>query len=110
RLEQNDFAIQSWTSEASRMAKEARRHANILAARLLHTNPNLQLYKDSTLGIDAGIPLFSANHQVNIFDSSKGTFKNVLVGGSGGGGDFTQANPAIDGVLFGAVLNHGLTG
>ena len=109
RLEQNDFAIQSWTGEAARMAKEARRHANILTARLLHTNANIQLYKDATLGIDAGIPLFSSVHQVNIFDSTFGTFKNVLVGGTSGG-DFDQAAPAIDQALFAAALNHGLTG
>jgi phage major head subunit gpT-like protein len=105
RLEQNDFAVQSWTGEASRMAKEARRHANILAARLLHTNANLQLYKDATLGIDAGIPLFSTGHQVNIFDSSYGTFKNVLLGG---GTDFVGGT--IDQAMLAAVLNHGLTG
>lgn len=105
RLEQNDFAIQSWTNEASRMAKEARRHANILAAKLLHTNANLQLYKDATLGIDAGIPLFSSSHQANIFDSTKGTFKNVLLGG---GTDFVGGT--IDNAMFAAVLNHGLTG
>ncbi|HEY3498174.1 MAG TPA: hypothetical protein VGK73_25925 [Polyangiaceae bacterium] len=105
RLEQNDFAVQSWTGEAARMAKEARRHANILTARLLHANANIQLYKDATLGIDAGIPLFSSSHQVNIFDSVYGTFKNVLLGG---GTDF--AGSAIDQNLFKAVLNHGRTG
>jgi phage major head subunit gpT-like protein len=105
RLEQNDFAVQAWTGEAARMAREARRHGNILTARLLHANANLQLYKDATLGIDAGIPLFSNAHQVNIFDSSKGTFKNVLLGG---GTDF--AGSAIDQNLFKAVLNHGRTG
>jgi phage major head subunit gpT-like protein len=105
RLEQNDFAIQSWTGEAARMAKEAKRHANILTARLLHTNANIQLYKDATLGIDAGIPLFSASHQVNIFDSTFGTFKNVLLGG---GTDFVGGT--IDNAMFAAALNHGLTG
>lgn len=105
RLEQNDFAVQAWTGEAARMAIEARRHANILAARLLHANANIQLYKDATLGVDAGIPLFSSSHQVNIFDSSKGAFKNVLLGG---GTDFS--GNAIDQRLFSAVLNHGGTG
>jgi len=105
RLEQSDFAVQAWTSEARRMATEARRHGNILTARLLHANANLQLYKDSTLGVDAGIPLFSSSHQVNIFDTSKGTFKNVLLGG---GTDF--AGNAIDQELFRAVLLHGGTG
>lgn len=108
RLEQNDFAVMSWTSEASRMAREARRHANILTARMLSANANIQLYKDATLGIDAGIPLFSSSHQVNIFDSSKGTFKNVLVGGTSGG-DFDQSTPAFDQSLFSAVLTHGRT-
>lgn len=105
RLEQNDFAVQSWTGEAARMAREARRHANILTARLLHANANIQLYKDATLGIDAGIPLFSASHQVNIFDSSKGTFKNVLIGG---GTDFTGTS--FDQNMMRAVLKHGRTG
>lgn len=109
RLEQNDFAVKAWTGEAARMAVEAKRHANILTARLLHANANIQLYKDATLGIDAGIALFSSSHQVNIFDSTFGTFKNVLVGGTSGG-DFDQAAPAIDGALFDAVLNHGATG
>ena len=109
RLEQNDFAVRAWTGEAARMAVEAKRHANILAANLLHANANIQLYKDATLGVDAGIPLFSASHQVNIFDSTFGTFKNVLVGGTSGG-DFDQAAPAIDAALFRAVLNHGSTG
>jgi phage major head subunit gpT-like protein len=105
RLEQNDFAVAAWTSEASRMAREAKRHGNILTARLLHANANIQLYKDATLGIDAGIPLFSASHQVNIFDSSKGTFKNVLIGG---GTDF--AGGTIDQAMLSAVLNHFRTG
>jgi hypothetical protein len=72
---------------------------------LLHANANIQLYRDSTLGIDAGIPLFSSSHQVNIFDSSKGTFKNVLLGG---GTDF--AGGAIDQTMLRAVLQHGRTG
>lgn len=105
RLEQNDFAVQAWTSEAGRMAREARRHANILTARLLHTNANIQLYKDATLGIDAGIPLFSSSHQVNIFDGALGTFKNVLVGG---GTDFTGTSFNQD--MMRAVLKHGRTG
>ncbi len=105
RLEQNDFAVQAWTNEAASMAREARRHGNILTARLLHANANIQLYKDSTLGIDAGIPLFSASHQVNIFDSSKGTFKNVLIGG---GTDFVGTT--FDQAMFKAVLTHGSTG
>lgn len=105
RLEQNDFAVQAWTGEASQMATEARRHANTLAARLLHANANIQLYKDSTLGTDAGIPLFSSSHQVNIFDSSKGTFKNVLLGG---GTDF--AGGSFDQQMLRAVLKHGRTG
>jgi phage major head subunit gpT-like protein len=104
RLEQNDFAVQAWTGEAARMAREARRHANILTARLLHANSNIQLYKDATLGIDAGIPLFSSSHLVNIFDSSKGTFKNVLVGG---GTDF--AGTSFDQAMMKAVLKHGRT-
>lgn len=105
RLEQNDFAVQAWTTEAGRMAREAKRHANVLTARMLHANANIQLYKDTTLGIDAGIPLFSAVHQVNLFDSSKGTFKNVLLGG---GTDFTGGSINQD--LFRAVLLHGGTG
>lgn len=104
RLEQNDFAVQAWTSEAGRIAREARRHGNILTARLLHANANLQLYKDSTLGTDAGIPLFSTGHLVNIFDSSKGVFKNVLIGG---GTDY--AGTTIDQAMFKAVLKHGRT-
>jgi len=104
RLEQNDFAVQAWTSEATRMAREARRHANTLTARLLHANANIQLYKDATLGVDAGIPLFSSSHQVNIFDSSKGVFKNVLVGG---GTDFVGTT--INQAMFSAVLKHGRT-
>jgi phage major head subunit gpT-like protein len=105
RLEQNDFAVQAWTGEAAQMAVEARRHANMLCARMLHANANIQLYKDSTLGTDAGIALFSSSHQVNIFDSSKGTFKNVLLGG---GTDF--AGNAFDQNLVEAVLKHGRTG
>lgn len=105
RLEQSDFAVQSWLRKATALAKEAKRHANILAARVLHTNANLQLYKDSTLGTDAGIPLFSAAHQVNIFDGGLGTFKNVLLGG---GTDFVGGT--IDNAMFAAALNHGLTG
>ena len=79
--------------------------ANVLAATELHLNRNLQLYKDSTLGIDAGIPLFSSAHQVNIFDGALGTFKNVLLGG---GTDFVGGT--IDQAMLAAVLNHGLTG
>lgn len=105
RLEQNDFAVQAWTGEAAQMAIEARRHANTLAARMLHANANLQLYKDSTLGTDSAIPLFSSSHQVNIFDSSLGTFKNVLIGG---GTDF--AGNAFDQQMLRAVLKHGRTG
>lgn len=105
RLEQGDFAAQAWTGEAAQMATEARRHANTLVARLLHANANIQLYKDSTLGIDAGIALFSSSHQVNIFDSSKGTFKNVLLGG---GADF--AGGSFDQTMLRAVLKHGRTG
>jgi hypothetical protein len=103
RLEQNDFAVQAWTREAASMAREAKRHCNILTARLLHANANLQLYKDSTLGIDAGIALFSSSHQVNIFDSSKGTFKNTLLGGT----DFTGSS--FDQNMMRAVLKHGRT-
>lgn len=105
RLRQSDFAVRAWTGEAARIAIEARRHANILAARVLHANANLQLYKDSTLGIDAGIPLFSDSHQANIFDTSVGTYKNVLLGG---GADFT--GNAIDASMMKAVLQHGRTG
>lgn len=105
RLEQNDFAVQAWTKEAAQMAVEARRHANTLVARMLHANANIQLYKDSTLGTDLGIPLFSNAHRVNIFDADKGTFKNVLLGG---GTDF--AGNSIDTAMAVAVLNHGRTG
>lgn len=105
RLQQNDFAVQAWTGEAAQMAIEAKRHANKLVAELLHANANLQLYKDSTLGTDAAIALFSSSHQVNIFDTSKGTFKNVL---AGGGADF--AGNAFDQAMLRAVLKHGRTG
>lgn len=105
RLRQRDFATQAWAGEAARIAVEGRRHANILAARMLHSNPNLQLYKDATLGIDAGIPLFSDSHQANIFDTAVGTYKNVLLGG---GTDF--AGGAIDAAMMKAVLQHGRTG
>jgi hypothetical protein len=105
RLRQNDFAVQAWAGEATRMAREALRHPNILAARMLHANANIQLYRDATLGIDAGIPLFSASHQVNIFDSSKGTFKNILIAGT----DFTGTS-LFDGAMLSAVLNHGRVG
>lgn len=104
RLEQSDFAVQAWAREAANMAKEARRHANILTARMLHANANIQLYKDATLGVDAGIALFSSSHQVNIFDSSKGTFKNVL---AGGGADFS--GNSFDQSMMRAVLKHGRT-
>jgi hypothetical protein len=104
RLEQSDFAVQAWTSEAASMAVEARRFANTLTARLLHANANIQLYKDATLGIDAGIALFSTSHQVNIFDSSKGTFKNTL---AGGGADFS--GNSFDQAMMRAVLKHGRT-
>jgi hypothetical protein len=105
RLAQGDFAVQAWTGEAAQMAVEAKRHANTLVARLLHANANLQLYKDSTLGTDSAIALFSTGHLVNIFDASKGTFKNVL---SGGGADF--AGNAFDQAMLRAVLKHGRTG
>jgi hypothetical protein len=105
RLEQKDFAVQAWTGEAAQMAIEAKRHANTLAANLLHANANIQLYKDATLGTDAGIPLFSASHQVNIFDGALGTFKNVLIGG---GTDFVGSS--FDQAMLRAVLKHGRTG
>lgn len=105
RLEQNDFAVQAWSREAESMAREAKRHANTLTARMLVANANIQLYKDATLGIDAGIPLFSTSHKVNIFDDSKGVFKNVLLGG---GADF--AGNAFDQAMLKAVLQHGRTG
>lgn len=104
RLDQNDFAVQAWTGEAAQMAIEAKRHANKLAAEMLHANANLQLYKDSTLGTDLGIPLFSSSHPVNIFDSGAGTFKNVLLGGT----DFSGS--AFDQNLVEAVLKHGRMG
>lgn len=101
RIEAPDFVAMAWMSEAGRIAREARRHPNILVAEMLHANPNLGFYKDETLGIDAAIPLFSASHKVNIFDDSALTFSNVVLGG---GADF--AGNSIDQAMFAAVFKR----
>lgn len=91
-IEAPDFI--GWNQEPANIAKEGRRHPNTLVAQLLHTNPNLGFYKDQRLGTDLAIPLFSASHPINIFDSgvvdvaSSATFTNLL------------ASTSIDQALF----------
>lgn len=73
-VEAPDFI--GWAGEPGRIADEATRHPNTLVAEMLAANPNLGFYKDPDTGTDAGIPLFSALHPVNIFRPTLGTFDN----------------------------------
>lgn len=85
-VEAPDFI--GWANEPTNIAREAARQPNLIVRDLLHNNANLPFYKDQRTGVDLGIPLFSASHPVNIFDSSKGTFTNLLT------------STTLDGTLF----------
>lgn len=65
-----------WGEEPGNIAREGARLPNVIAAEVLEANDNLSFYKDEELSIDAGIPLFSDSHPVNVFDTSFGTFDN----------------------------------
>ncbi len=73
-IEAPDFI--DWNGEPARIAREAARLPNIIAATMLNANANLGFYKDRKTEVDAGIPLFSSVHPVNVFDTSFGTFDN----------------------------------
>lgn len=75
-LEQGDFT--GWAGEPARIAREARRHPNLLVAEILEANPNLDFYKDKGSG-GFNKALFATDHPCNIFDSAFGTFSNALV-------------------------------
>jgi hypothetical protein len=75
-VEQSDFS--GWAGEPARIAREARRHPNILIAAILEANPNLDFYIDKATGGGTAKALFSTTHPANIFDSSFGTFSNLL--------------------------------
>lgn len=71
-----------WLDQPAAMAAEAVRQPNEWVAARLEANPNLDFYKDETLGTDAAIAMFHASHPVNVFDDSKGTFNNLNLTGS----------------------------
>lgn len=73
-IEAPDFI--DWAGEPARIALEADRLANRIVAALLEANGNLSFYIDRKTKVDAGIPLFSSSHKVNVYDSSLGTFDN----------------------------------
>jgi phage major head subunit gpT-like protein len=77
-LEQPNFG--GWAGEPARIAREARRHPNILVAvDILEGNPNLDFYIDKSTGGGTAKALFATDHPCNIFDSAFGTFSNSLV-------------------------------
>lgn len=65
-----------WGEEPGNIAREGSRLPNVIAAEVLEANPNLSFYKDEELNTDLAIPLFSASHPVNVFDTSFGVFAN----------------------------------
>lgn len=66
KAEAPDFI--GWAGAPERIAKESRRQPNLLVAELLASNPTLEF---------DGKALFAADHPVNIFKSSLGSFSNL---------------------------------
>jgi len=72
-IEAPDFV--GWTSEPSRIAKEAQRLPNTLMAEMLEANPVLDFYSGTS---HSAKNLFEADHPCNIYDASFGDFDNDL--------------------------------
>jgi len=73
-IESPDFS--GWMSEPARIAKEARRHPDVITAAMLEANPYLDLYRSEEDGLSSAVALFADAHPVNVFDTSAGTFDN----------------------------------
>lgn len=67
-----------WENEPANMAAEAVRHANVLVADLLASNPYLDFYRQDLPGgsVASALQLFAATHPYNVLDSGVGTFDN----------------------------------
>lgn len=95
-LEQPNFG--GWAEEPARIAREARRHPNILVAAILEANPNLDFYIDKNTGGGTAKALFATDHPCNIFMPELGTFSNSLV--QADTGTATALNSAVMKAVF----------
>jgi len=114
-VEAPDFT--GWANEPARIAIEAMRQPNLLAATMLEANPVLDFYFDKDVKATTGQTLFHATHPANVLDSSFGTFSNDLSGyGSTLNQDVLKAvftsmatRPAPNGRVMGLTPTHVLT-
>lgn len=95
-LEQPNFS--GWAGEPARIAREARRHPNILVAAILEANPNLDFYIDRKTGGGTAKALFATDHPCNIFMPEFGTFSNLLAQAQTSGA--TALNSAVMRAVF----------